>query len=251
MIFKDINASFGHYGSSIMYVSTLDEVLELQKKNGIVQSAIVDNMTAKFDVKARNGQLLKASYTHSGIVPALTLLPPSFTIESYSKNELASIIDNMANLFLKIFPTDHHIIFAPWQFGWMIDMLEESKCSLIVALDDIDIRDLARIKAERPELRIILTNTTQWKNRMLTQLIKTYRNIYIDTCNMIEYFGIELYCREIGSDKILFGSNMPFKEPYDGIFTLLTAEISSEERENIAFRNFDKLAGKRGFYEHT
>jgi Predicted metal-dependent hydrolase of the TIM-barrel fold len=245
MILKDINASYGRYGSSNLYVSNLDSVLELQQKNGILLTAIVDNMTAKSNVKERNKQLLEAASVRSDIVPVPTLLPPSFSIESYAKNELISLIDSANTLFFKIFPLDHHIILTSWQFEWMLDILGESNCSLIVALDDIDIRDLANIKSERPELRIIITGTTQWKNRMLTQLIKTYQKIYIDTCNIIEYFGIELYCREIGSEKILFGSNSPFKEPYDSIFTLSMAEITIEEKENIAFRNFDKLAGRR------
>jgi hypothetical protein len=247
VIFKDINVSFGRYGNSKMYVSELNEVLELQKNNNIVQSAVVDNTTAKCDVKLRNNQLLKTASVRTDIVPAITLFPPTFTMEAYTKNELASIIDNTKKIFFKIFATDHHIMLASWQFGWMFDMLEESNCSLLVKLDDIDIRDLAEIKAERPKLRIIITNTTQWKNRMLTQLIKTYPNIYMDTCNVIEYFGIELYCREIGSEKILFGSNSPFKEPYDGIFTLSMAEITNDEKENIAFRNFDRLAGRSEF----
>jgi len=247
MILKDIHASYGRYGNSNMYISTLDEVLEHQRSNGIVQSAVVNNLSAKADVRECNDQLLKESSNRSEIVPALSLFPPSFSAESYTKNELASIIDNTGNLFFKLFPKEHHILLTSWQFGWMIDMIEESNCSILVALDDIDLRDLAQIKAERPELRIIITDTTQWKNRILTQLIKTYDNIYIDTCNVIEYFGIELYCKEIGSEKILFGSNTPFKEPYDGIFTLMMADISNEEKENIAYRNFDRLAARRRF----
>ena len=77
------------------------------------------------------------------------------------------------------------------------------------------------------------------------QFAKYFPNVYFDTCNTIEYFGIENMVGLIGADKFLFGSYMPEKEPYDKLFQVLFCELSQEEKELIAHGNFERLVEAR------
>jgi hypothetical protein len=241
MILKDINCRFGQISNENLYKYKLDDIIKIYKDNYISEIALTNNYAIRGDAKKGNSEILTISEDNNMVVPALTLLPPSFRDESYTRNELYDIVNSHQKLVFRIYPKTHKYIFAKWQMDWMFDFFEESKVFVLVAIDEVEIRDLAVVKQTHPGMRIMLTNTTQWMNRIFIQLCKYYDNIYIDTCNIIEYYGIETFCSEIGSDKILFGTNIPAKEPYDNILTLKLAEITIEEKENIAYRNFDRL----------
>ena len=92
---------------------------------------------------------------------------------------------------------------------------------------------------------MIITNTDQWLNRQYIAFCNYYKNVYFDTCNTIEYFGIENMVGLIGADKFLFGTYIPEKEPYDKTFQILFCELSQEEKEMIAHGNFERLVEVR------
>ena len=130
-------------------------------------------------------------------------------------------------------------------YDWMLDLLTETKTPLLVSLQELDLNDAAAVKTAFPDLRLIITNTDQWLNRQYIRFAQYFREIYFDTCNTIEYFGIENMTSLIGADHFLFGTYMPEKEPYDKIFQILYCELSDEEKELIAFRNFERLVEER------
>ena len=69
--------------------------------------------------------------------------------------------------------------------------------------------------------------------------------MYFDTCNTIEYYGIENMTEILGAERFLFGTYMPEKEPYDKLFQLLYCELSREQKELIAHGNFERLVEVR------
>ena len=128
----------------------------------------------------------------------------------------------------------------------MLDVLTESRTPLLVSLQELDLRDAAAVKEAYPQLRLIITNTDQWLNRQYVRFAQYYPEVYFDTCNTIEYYGIENMTKILGAEKFLFGSYMPEKEPYDKLFQLLYCELSQEEKELIAHGNFERLVEERG-----
>ena len=53
--------------------------------------------------------------------------------------------------------------------------------------------------------------------------------------------GYEEVCSKFGSERVLFGTNFPTNSMAGSIYSLLTANITEEERENIAHRNLERL----------
>ncbi len=245
MRFKDINCRCGAIPHAGLYVTELDEVVKKLKENGIVCGAMSSNNAPRDELKKANKSLLSDCSSHDGIIPAVTILPPVFPDEMYNREELYQAVVEYGKVFFRMYPKSHKFIFSEWQMSWLSDFLEESSIPVLIDLEEIDVNQLAEYKKKYCSTRIILTNTTQWMNRMYIQLCRVFDNIMVDTSNMIEYMGMEIFCRELGSEKILFGTNTPCKEPYDSIFRLMYADISKEEKENIAFRNFDRVAEKQ------
>jgi predicted TIM-barrel fold metal-dependent hydrolase len=63
----------------------------------------------------------------------------------------------------------------------------------------------------------------------------------METSNTIEYYALESMAAEIGADKILFGTGMPDKEPYDRIYQMVYCELPEDQIELIAYKNFERI----------
>jgi predicted TIM-barrel fold metal-dependent hydrolase len=95
--------------------------------------------------------------------------------------------------------------------------------------------------AERyPKARIILGHTGGHYTGHL-QAIKAaqkFPNIYVDMCGDITGSGLlEWFVREIGSTKILFGTDLNLIDPRTALGRVFGANLSREEKENILFKN--------------
>ena len=241
MIFKDINCNFYVQGQPLQYASTHDEVAKICEDNNIVSRAIY-NLDKAADANAVT--LKYAAQSDGKEYPVIRLKPPVYPEETYTKDEMIKLIDNDKALF-RIHPSNYAAPLHTWVYDWMLDVLTESKTPLLVSLQELNLNDAAAVKEKYPDLRMIITNTDQWLNRQYVGFCQYYKNVYFDTCNTIEYYGIENMVELIGADKFLFGTYMPEKEPYDKTFQILFCELSQEEKEMIAHGNFERLVEVR------
>lgn len=241
MIFKDINSGFFVQPHPMQYACTHDEVAALAEKNQIVARAIYN-----YDKAADANALTRKYAAASGGTeyPVLRLMPPVYPEETFTRDEMLKAIVEEKALF-RIHPKSYAAPLHTWVYDWMLDVLTETKTPLLVSLQELELNDAAAVKEKYPDLRLIITNTDQWLNRQYVQFCKYYPNVWFDTCNTIEYYGIENMVGLLGADKFLFGTYMPEKEPYDKTYQILFCELSQEEKELIAHGNFERLVEVR------
>lgn len=240
MQFKDANCSYYAYKRDGLYAATFDEVKKVCEDNFIVSAAFYNGDRAGKSVRLMNEEtILRCKKT--GDIPVLRLLPPAFKDESYTIEELEYLAKEEKAAF-RIHPKLDGAPVADWLFGPFISVLEKEKAPLLVSLQEYDeLTGLAEFKAKHPELVLVLTNTTQFLNRQYISIIKNYPNVYIETTNVIEYYAFESLAKEVGADKILFGTGMPDKEPYDRMYQMIYCDLPLEDIEKIAYKNFEKV----------
>ena len=241
MIFKDINCGFYMQKHALQYACTHDEVAALAEKNSIVTRAIY-NYDRAADANQKTHDYAAAS--GGAEFPVYRLMPPAYAEESFTREEMRKAIREDRALF-RIHPKEYASPLHVWVYDWMLDVLTETKTPLLVSLQELDLDDAAAVKEKYPELRLVITNTDQWLNRQYIRFAQYYPEVYFDTCNTIEYFGIENMVQIIGPEKFLFGSYMPEKEPYDKIFQIMYCELGQPEKELIAHGNFERLVEVR------
>ena len=242
MIFKDINFGFYVQRRPLQYACLHDEVAALAERNRIVARAIY-NYDKGADANERTRRY--AAQSRGAEYPVYRLMPPCYAEETFTREEMIRAIRDEHSLF-RIHPKTYAAPLHVWMYDWMLDVLTESRTPLLVSLQELDLRDAAAVKEAYPQLRLIITNTDQWLNRQYVRFAQYYPEVYFDTCNTIEYYGIENMTKILGAEKFLFGSYMPEKEPYDKLFQLLYCELSQEEKELIAHGNFERLVEERG-----
>lgn len=101
-----------------------------------------------------------------------------------------------------------------------------------------------KIAAEHPGAKIILAHAgvTQEGCRQTIEVVAKHENLFLDTASSQPHVGmIERFVRELGADRVLFGSDMPLLEPAAQFGKIAYARISEEEKEKILGLNLRRL----------
>jgi len=244
MIFKDINSGFYLEKRSGLYAATMEEVSLCGEALGIVAGAYINLERGCGTLRQANDITRMRCKEKTGRYPVLRMLPPGYPDEHHSREEAVRLILEEKALF-RVCPGQDASPLTLWMFGWMLEMLVETKTPLLVSLQELDLRDAAEVKQAYPDLRLVITNTTQWMNRQYIRFAQHFPEVYFDTSNIIEYYGIENIVELLGAERILFGTNMPEKEPYDKVFQLMHCELSEVEKQLIAHGNFERIVEVR------
>ena len=59
-----------------------------------------------------------------------------------------------------------------------------------------------------------------------------------------EYQRIEKLVASVGSERLLYGTDLPWFDEYQAVGGVLSAEISEDDMRNILYRNADGIMGK-------
>jgi predicted TIM-barrel fold metal-dependent hydrolase len=101
--------------------------------------------------------------------------------------------------------------------------------------------------AERhPNVAIILAHSISSQESMdaAIELAARRENVYLDICGSPLLVGaLEEAVRRIGSQRILFGTDLPFIDPRPGLGRLAFARISEDDKRDILGRNAARVFG--------
>lgn len=83
----------------------------------------------------------------------------------------------------------------------------------------------------------------EWKTSV--RVARDYPNVYLELTAAYAPGGvIEFMVKEAGSEKIVFGTDLPWFDPHYGIGCVVFSHISEEDRHNILHRNAERLLGR-------
>ena len=107
-----------------------------------------------------------------------------------------------------------------------------------------DPEDVVILSKNFPKLRIIAAHLRGIDIRGIME-IKKFENIYVDTSGAQPIAGIiEFAVKKIGSERILFGSDVYFPGGRDvsvQLMAVLSSKIKTKEKENILFKNAKRI----------
>lgn len=219
-----------------------ETIVKKMKQYGI-QRALVYHDAAKEDDPARGNRLvLDITRDSDMFYPVFVALPhhtrpefkPFVFLESLKEHQVRAV---------KIFPgADFHNFFLiPPVCGELFEMLEANRIPLLLGHNQAGLDTIYGLTREFRELRIIVTDFTYRQDRNMYALLDKMEHVYIETIGYKTFGGIEEFCRNFGSERLIFGSGMPFYSGASAAAMLYYAELSEQDKENIAFRNLDRL----------
>jgi hypothetical protein len=107
----------------------------------------------------------------------------------------------------------------------------------------LDGPDVVReVAARYPRVKLLLGHSCHGEWDAAVDLARSFENLYLELTALFDDRGVlEKLVREAGSDRMLFGTDLPWFDPHQAVGALLSAEIDDEDRHNICHRNAERL----------
>jgi len=112
-----------------------------------------------------------------------------------------------------------------------------------------DIAGVARMVREFPTVPFIMGHSGGYEFAAIYEALRVSReneNAYLDLCLSGMFDGeVELFVKEAGPGKVLFGSDIPFMDPRGNIGRVAFARVSDADKERILGANLRALLRER------
>ena len=74
---------------------------------------------------------------------------------------------------------------------------------------------------------------------------ETAGNVWLELTAIPGELGkVEMLVERVGSERLLYGTDMPWFDEFQGVGGILSAEISDEDKQNILYKNAQRIMGK-------
>lgn len=157
--------------------------------------------------------------------------------------ELRRCFDELGMKGIKVYPPHHGSVDRP-VYDPVFAFARERRAPVLCHTFPGELAPLGTVAEKFPEVAFILGHaggTEDGFDRAI-ELAKQQPNIYLEICHSRRIFGlIERFVREVGSDRILFGSDYSLLDPRIALGRVMYADITPEERANILGRNARRL----------
>jgi predicted TIM-barrel fold metal-dependent hydrolase len=174
------------------------------------------------------------------LFPTWTILPP-ITEAEFAPEPLFRRMKENGVRMLRAYPERNRYLLNAVTMGELVREIESARIPLYLS-PSTGWQDIYTILQQFPGLTVMIHNYGLWSsNRFLYPLLQAYPNVYIESGDMQTAGEIKDICRKFGSEKIVFGSDYPSNHMGGPLAALLGADISREERANIAHRNIERI----------
>ncbi len=143
------------------------------------------------------------------------------------------------------FPVDDESLFPYYAY------LSEAKKLLLLHTWDGSghngLSNVLQIAGRFPQLRIICGHSFFHECAAAIDALKPYPNVYFElTAIPIVRGYLETIVQKAGSERVLFGTDLPWFSTMHGAGMVLGAEITDEDRRNIFYRNGERICTELG-----
>jgi predicted TIM-barrel fold metal-dependent hydrolase len=102
-----------------------------------------------------------------------------------------------------------------------------------------------RAAARHPGCPLLLAHSLSEKWDEAIEVAQEFPNIYLELTAVLDNRpALEMFVEAGLSERLLFGTDLPWFDPHHGIGAVLSAEISDDDRHNILHRNAERLLAK-------
>ncbi|OGJ93650.1 MAG: hypothetical protein A2350_05455 [Candidatus Raymondbacteria bacterium RifOxyB12_full_50_8] len=246
MMFFDCNVNIGKKTLGFPGTpETIDDLVKEMDEAG-VECALVRHYSGQYNLPGLgNKKLISETAANPCLYNCFSLEPDRCRNPKTAFSYLDEIIGDSASAGI-IYPASMNISVAEWCLGPLLAAMEQRHLPLFLPYDEIELNDLHGALNNHPELVAVLTHIPYEAERKLISLLTLHGNLHIDISPPYSVFnGIERLCKEIGANRLLFGSFYPEAVMGASVGSLMYADITEEEKTLIGFENMSNLLNNR------
>jgi hypothetical protein len=113
------------------------------------------------------------------------------------------------------------------------------------------IEEAKKILERYPDLILFAGHSFSGDWERACELANEFPNMYLELTAVMDDRGVlEMFCERVGSQRILFGCDLPWFSYWYYIGAICAADIGDEDRLNILYRNGEKLLSRYAWYNN-
>jgi predicted TIM-barrel fold metal-dependent hydrolase len=243
----DMHAHLGEYYNMHVPNAAAGSMIKMMDRCGINKTILSTTIGISSDFVLGNNLMLEAIKKYRTRFYGACLVNGNYP--ELSLQELKRCFDNDdAVVMIKIHPILTKCKLDDERMKSIYDYAVTNKIPILVhtwldedAYGNLDI--FREVSKEYPEINWIMGHSGgPYGSRKAVQIAKELSNVYLDiTLSMCPARQIEFFVEEVGSERVIFGTDNPFIDPRPQIGRVGLAEISQQDRKNIFSANAIRL----------
>ena len=161
------------------------------------------------------------------------------------KNELDRCLTIKGFIGIKMHPSSHGSPIDNPKFNTAFEIAHERKLPVLIHVwGKGDVAAIDKVSQRYPNAQFLMGHAGADINAMgdAINIVNRTDNTYLDLAISLTYEGnVEWFVKEVGSKRVLFGTDMPFFDPRPTFGRVAMADISDEEKKDIYGLNMMRL----------
>ena len=229
-----------HIGSDQRFLlkGDVETILEAMNRYGIAKAFISAVQSIVQDFKEGNKRVLEAVRKYPNRFIGLVAVNPYYEDEAI--NELKKYV-TLGFKGIKLHPFYFSIPMTCELTYKVLSVAEQLKVPVMIHSYDGGV-EVSKIAHDFPNLTIVMYHMggVKWKEGV--DRVKKFDNVYVEVSSSIADVGmIEYAVKTLGSERVLFGSDMPYIDPSVSLGKILGSKISKYDMEVILCENAKKF----------
>ncbi len=221
---------------------SMDRVVNAMDRYGIAKAAISSTLSLLYDFREGNRHVYEAVRKYAGRFIGLATINPLYVNEAL--RELKYCISSLGMRGIKLHPDYFGIKASHPLVEPILEMAIELGVPVMIHSYDGG-EDVSLVADKFPDLSIVMYHMGGVRWREGIERVSGYDNVYLEISSSVCDCGMMEYAvRKLGSERILFGTDMPYQDPAVSLGKVFGARISDEDRENILIKNAIRVLGK-------
>jgi predicted TIM-barrel fold metal-dependent hydrolase len=238
----DIQAGFGGSAPGERDVVPAETIVRELERHRVARALVrITPEASDFDILRSNDRLYSAAERFSQLIPCPTVAP----------NTCGDLPDEEDQLRAAVAARAGAVIIRPgvdcwqperWVCGALMQAVETHRMPVMCLERMVPAAVVANLAEAYPRCPFIVGEVSYRTHRTLMALMKAFPNVYLSIGNnFTAHRGVEMYVRELGPERLLFGTGLPDSEAGAAIGQLMYSGLSEEHKTLVGHANFDAL----------
>ena len=243
--FIDCNCMIGPRAAPAQFGSkSTQDVKRILIESGIDKALAYHSRSIEYHPIEGNVALMNDVAGQDFFIPVWVVIP-GYTGEFPGGEKLRAALKENNAAAIKVHPEQLGHSMSTWSMGDIYNSAQELKLPILIQASHITWDMLNEVLNNFPKLNIILTSAGYRMGRYIYPLMAQHENLYLEISMYKNHLGLEHLCEAFGARRILYGSGMPEFLPGCAKAMVLKADITREEKKEIAKGNILRLIGER------
>ena len=236
----------GHYGAfqAIYFPNVTAPAMIASMDRAGVRLVISSGHMALVDLQRGNAEMVGVMAQHGDRIKAYWAINPNYPEQI--ERDVAQFEQRSGFVGFKFLSDYHKYPITGELYAPVLEYANEQRVPILMhtwggsAFDSPDHVD--QVAAKYPDVPLLMGHSGHGEWERAIDVARDHENVYLElTAAYATRGSVEMMVERGCSERILFGTDLPWFDPHYGIGCIVFSEISDEDRRNILYRNAERL----------